>query len=109
VAWRHHVQPLQWIGFVTGSKFVKELGSIAELGRKCRGHLGPNFVTAAPDGRPDGCQQVLRPGAELHLHSPYGLAQDALQRSPPSRVDRSDGALLGIHQENGYAIRRLHR
>lgn len=108
VAGRHHVEPLQRVGLVTGAKLVKPFGSLRELRLELDGNLRADFVAAAADGRADGSEQVRGPGAELHVHLADGLGDDALERAAPSGVDGGDGALFGVHEENGDAVGGLH-
>jgi len=49
VAGRHHVEPLQRIGFFARADFVKIFLGIGELRSESRNEFGADFVTAAAD------------------------------------------------------------
>jgi len=108
MAWRHHIQPLNGIGLVTGAEFVEPFGGIGELGKKLGGDFGADFVAAAADGRPDGGKEVGGLGFELHLHLPDSLRNDALERAAPTGVNGGDGALFRIDEENRYTVCGLY-
>jgi hypothetical protein len=104
VARRHHVEPLQGVGLVAGAEFVEELGGAGELRGEGCGDVGADFVAATANRRADGRQQILRAGAELHLHLADGFGDDALEGAAPSSMNGGDHALFGIHHKNRGAI-----
>jgi len=54
VAGRHHVEPLQRIGFFAGAGLVKVMGGVGELGSELGDEVGADFVTARADAGADG-------------------------------------------------------
>lgn len=73
VAWGHHVEPLDGIGFVAGAEFIEPFGGVGELGVELDGDFGADFVTAAADGRADGGEEAGGFGFEVHLHLADGF------------------------------------
>jgi len=107
VAGRHHVQPLDRIGFIAGPEFVKPFGGIGELRKKLGGNFGADFIAATANGRADGGEQIGRLGLKLHLHLADGFDDDSRESTSPAGVNSGDGALLGIHDENRNAVSGL--
>ena len=107
VARRHHVEPLDGVGFVTGAEFVEPIRGFGELREELRGDLGANFVAAGADGWADGGEEVGGAGFVLHLHFADGFGDDALQSATPAGMNGGDGALFGVDEENGNAISGL--
>ena len=108
VAWGHHVEPLDGIGFVAGAEFVEPFGGFSELGNKLGGDFGADFVAAAAYGWADGGEEVGRVGSEVHLHFADGFDNDALERAAPAGVNGGDDALFRIDEENGNAVGGLN-
>ena len=54
VAGRHHVKPLERIGFFAGAGLVEIVGRGGELGCELNDEFGADFVAAGADGRADG-------------------------------------------------------
>ena len=104
MAGRHHVEPLDGIGFVAGAKFVEPFGGGCELREELGGDFGADFVAAAADGRANRGEEIRRLGAEVHLHLADGFDDDALKGAAPARVDGGDGAFFGIDEEDGDAV-----
>lgn len=77
VAGRHHVQPLDGVGFVAGAKFFEVGVSVGELRKKLRRYIGADFVAAAADAGADGGEDVAGIGGEVHLHGADSLGGDA--------------------------------
>ena len=46
VAGRHHVEPLERIGFFAGAGFVEVVGGVGELGGELRDEFGADFIAA---------------------------------------------------------------
>ncbi len=107
VAGGHHVEPLDWIGFVTGAEFVEPIGSFGELGKELRGDFSADFVAAAANGRADGSEDVGGLGLEVHLHLANGFDDDALEGAAPAGVNGSDRAFSGVDEKNRDAIGAL--
>ena len=104
---RHHVQPLQRIGFFAGAEFIKIFRGIGELRSEFGYEFGAHFVATAVDRRAESCDEVGWLGAELHAHLPDGFLRDSGKCSAPAGVNGSDGALLWIDQQNRNAVGRL--
>lgn len=79
---------------------------------KLRGEFSDDFVAhfvATPaDSRPERGDDVLRARAKFHLHPTKSFFSDALRRSAPARMNRGDGAMFRIGEQNRNAIGRLH-
>lgn len=108
VARRHHIEPLDGVGFVAGAKLLEVGGSVGELREKLRGDFGTDFVTATADARADGGEDVARICAEMHLHLADGFGGDASKSATPARMDGGDGALFRIDEEDRDAVGGLH-
>jgi hypothetical protein len=108
VAGGHPVEPLERVGLVAGSEFVKPVGSVWELGFELDGDFRADLVAAAADGRAEGGEQVRGLRAEIHLHPANGFYHDATECAPPSGMDGRDGALFGIDEKNGDAVGGLN-
>lgn len=104
VAWGHHVEPLDGIGFVAGAKFVEVGGRVGELGEELGGDFGADFVAARADAGADGGEEIARVGGEVHLHLADGFGGDTGQRAAPAGVDSGDGTFFGVDQEDGDAV-----
>jgi len=104
VAWGHHVEPLDRVGFVAGAEFVEPIGGVGELGVELSGDFGADFVTAAADRGADGGEQVRGFGFEVHLHLADGFDGDASERAPPAGVNGGYGAVFGVDEEYGNAV-----
>ncbi len=107
MGWRHHIQPLNGIGLVTGAEFVEPFGGIGELGKKLGGDFGADFVAAATDGGADSGKQIARLGFEMHLQLADGFDDDAPEGAAPAGMNGGDSALFGIDEENRNAISGL--
>ncbi len=101
VAGGHHVEPLDWIGLVTGAELGEPVGGFRELREELGGDFGADFVAAASDGRADGGEDVGGVGFELHLHLADGFDDDAGQSASPASVNGGDGALFRVDEQNG--------
>ena len=104
VARRHHVEPLDGVGFVAGAEFVEPLGGLGKLGEELAGDFRADFVAAAADGWADGGEEVGRLRFEAHLHLADSFDHDARQGAAPAGVNGGDRALFGVDEENGDAI-----
>jgi hypothetical protein len=107
VAWGHPIEPLDGIGFVAGTEFVEPAGGIGKLGVELGGDFGADLVTAAADRGADGGEQVGGFGFEVHLHLADSFDGDAGEGAAPSGVDGGYGAVFGVDEEHGDAVRGL--
>lgn len=89
--------------------FAKELIRLRKAPLKDFFHLLPHFVTTGADGGAQRGEQ--RPGVRTvqPAHFPYGLLDDARQRSSPACVNRCHNPPFRVDQQHGQAIGRLHR
>lgn len=108
MARRRHSEPLQGIGLVAGTHFVKPFPGVWELRAKLRGDFRAHFVAAAADAWTNGSEQVRGVCAELHPYLADGFGDDASQRAAPARMNHSDRAIFGIDEKNRDAIRGLN-
>ena len=108
VAWRGHVEPLNGIGFVTRAWLVEIIVRVSELGGEFGDKFDANFITTRADGRTKRGEKVSRLAAEFELHAANGLLSDASESAAPPSMNSGDYALLGINEENRYAIGSLH-
>ncbi len=76
-----------------------------ELARELRPDVAPDLVAAGPDGRADVGGNRLRVDAVTAVQVADGRRRRAERRSPPSRVDRRDGAVRD--EQDRHAVRRL--
>ena len=60
VARRHHVEPLQWIGFFARAEFVKIFLGVRKLRGEFRDEFGADFVAAPADRRTESRENVGR-------------------------------------------------
>ncbi len=104
MAGRHHVEPLDGIGFVAGAELIEPIGGICKLGLELSGDFRANFVAAASDGRASGGEQIGGPGFEVHPHLADGFDDDALKGATPASVNGGDGAVFRVDEENRDAI-----
>src|SRR6266403_284315 len=65
---RHHVEPLQGIGFFAGAELVKIFLGVRKLRSEFRDELGADFVATAANGRAESRENVGRIRAEAHAH-----------------------------------------
>jgi hypothetical protein len=100
VAWRHHVEPLDWIRLVAGAEFVEPVGGVGELGLELGGDFGADFIAAGADGRTDRGEEASGIGGEVHLHLADGFFGNAGEGAAPAGVDGGYGALFGIDEED---------
>ena len=108
VAWGHHIEPLQRVGFVAGAELVEEFAGIGKCGGELGGDFGADFVAAAADGGADGGDKIFRVAAELHLHLANGFGDDALEGAAPTGVNSGDYALFRIDDQDGSAVGGAH-
>jgi len=106
---RHPVQPLQRVRLVPGAQLIEEFGGVRKLRLEGRSHFRADLVATPADRRTDGSEQIFWLRSKLHLHPANRFGDDASQRSAPTRMHRRDCAIPGIRQENGHAVRGLHR
>ena len=80
MAGRHHVEPLQRIGFVAGAQLVEKFGGIRKLPAEGCGDFSAYFIAAATNGRPDGREQVRaqRVKGGHHRNTGRGMARRLL-------------------------------
>jgi hypothetical protein len=104
VAGRHHVEPLDGIGFVAGAEFVEPIGGFGELGKELGGDLGADFVAATTDGGANGGEEVGGLDFEVHLHLADGFDHDAGQGAAPAGMNGSNGAFFRVDEENRNTI-----
>ena len=108
MARRCHVEPLNGIGFVTRAWLVEIIVRVSELGGEFGDKFDANFITTRADGRTKRGEKVGRLAAEFELHAANGLLSDASESAAPPSMNSGDYALLGINEENRYAIGCLH-
>ena len=58
VARRHHVKPLERIGFFAGARLVEIIGGVGELGCELSDEFRADFVAAGADARADGGEET---------------------------------------------------
>ena len=104
MAGRHHVEPLDGVGLVSGTEFVEVGGSVRELGEELGGDFCADFVAARADAGADSGEKVARVGGEMHLHGADRLGGDAGKSASPAGVDGGDGAFLGVDEKDGDAV-----
>jgi hypothetical protein len=104
MAWRHHVKPLDGVGFVAGAEFVEPFGGIGKLRVELGGDFCADFVATAANGRADSGEEVGGLGGEVHLHLADGFDDDAGEGASPSCVNGRNGTLFGIYEEDGNAV-----
>lgn len=105
---RCHVEPLNGIGFVTRAWLVEIIVRVSELGGEFDDKFDANFITTRADGRTKRGEKVGRLAAEFKSHAANGLLSDASESAAPPSMNSGDYALLGINEENRYAIGSLH-
>src|SRR5574340_38252 len=66
-------------------------------------HFRPHFEATAPDARSNGDDKILRPAAELVVHSLNGLGCDVLENSPPACMDGCHRTISRVRNEDGKA------
>src|SRR6266513_3209679 len=108
VAGRHHVEPLDGVGFVASTEFVEPFRGFGKLGLKLHGDFRADFVAAAADGRADGGEEIGGLGFELHLHFADGFDDDAGESAAPTAVDGGDGVLFRVDEEDRDAVGGLY-
>jgi hypothetical protein len=99
---------LNGIGFVTRAWLVEIIVRVSELGGEFGDKFDANFITTRADGRTKRGEKVGRLAAEFELHATNGLLSDASESAAPPSMNSGDYALLGINEENRYAIGSLH-
>jgi hypothetical protein len=109
VAGRHHVEPLERVGFVASAQLVEPFRGVRELRLEGLRNLGANFVAAAADGGADGGNEVFRASAEFHAHPADGFLDDALEGAAPTGVNSGDSVAAGVSQKYRDAISGLDR
>ena len=87
---------------------IKPIGSIRKLRRERPRHVGAHFIAATADRRSERRNDVARTRREFHAHSSERLHHDARKSAPPTRMDRGDGAMPRVGEQNRHAVRRLH-
>jgi hypothetical protein len=108
VARGHHVEPLQGIGFVASAEFIEPLFGAGELRSELGDEFGANLVATAANRWAESRENILGAGAEVHAHLAESFFRNASERPAPAGMNRGDGALLWIDQQNRNAIGRLH-
>ena len=104
VAGRHHVEPLERIGFFAGAGLVEIVGGVRELGCELDDEFGADFVTAGADGWADGGEEIGGIRMETGVEFADGFFEDAGESAAPTGVDGGDGAFLGVNEEDGDAV-----
>jgi len=107
VARRHHVEPLERIGFFAGAGLVEEIGGVGELRGELNDEFGADFVAAGADGWADRGEEIRGVRIEFGDEFADGLFEDAGEGTAPACVGGGDGAFFWIDQEDGDAIGSL--
>jgi len=117
---RHHAEPLQRVGTLTGDELVialavaqavrevEPIAGLRELSRESLSDFRADFVTASPNGRTDCSDHMVRPGAKFHAHATDSFCHDARERAAPSGVNGGHSAQFLIREENWHAVGGLH-
>jgi hypothetical protein len=108
MAGRHLVEPLDGIGLIAGTKFVKIILRVGKFGGEGGSDFGADFVATAADGGAKSGENVLRLGSKLHLHAANGFLDDARECAAPTGVNGGDGALFCVHEKDGDAVGSLY-
>src|SRR4029077_8679330 len=98
----------KWIGFRPRGGVNEKTRGVRELGGEFGDKFDANFITTRADGRTKRGEKVGRLAAEFELHAANGLLSDASESAAPPSMNSGDYALLGINEENRYAIGCLH-
>ena len=105
--WRH-VEPLEGIRLLAGTRLIKIVRRIRKLRCKFQDEVRTDFIAASADGRPERGEEIARIAAALEAQAAHGFFGDAAQSAAPSGVHRGDGAFCGIDNQNRYTIRGLN-
>ena len=68
---------------------------------------GPHLKTTRSDGRPEGGDQVVRVAAKLRRQFVHGARGDAGDGALPAGMDRGDGAVARVGDQDGDAVGSL--
>ena len=106
---RAHGEPGQPVGIVVAifERIEWACEPFAGVGKLCGEflhHFVAYFVAAAADARAERGDHVLRARAKFHLHAAESFFRDALRRAAPAGMNRGDGAVLGVGEQDGNAI-----
>ena len=84
--------------------FSEQIVSVSELRLELLAHFGSNLVAAGVDSRADNRFNIFGQCAEPTVHFSHSFFHNAFDRPAPTRVEHSDGSLLGICQDDRKAI-----
>src|SRR5262249_14286444 len=107
VARRSHVEPLQWIRFFPGARFIEVVNCVRELGSEFSYELSGNFIAAGPSGRNNRSKNVTRSAAVFVPHATDSFFRDAREGSLPTGVDRGDSTFFRVDQKKRHAVGSL--
>ena len=68
-----------------------------------------DFVAALANARPDRGDYVLGTRIKFHSHAAERFFRNALRRSAPARMNRRDGVIFRIGEQDRDAVRSLYR
>jgi hypothetical protein len=104
----HHAEPLQRIGFIAGARLIEKAGGIGKLRIEFGDEICADFVAAGADGRAESGKEIGGFAAKFKAQAAHGLFGDTGEHALPTRMNGSDGALLGIDEKDWNAIGGLH-
>ena len=105
---RLHIQPLNGIWFIAGSRFIEIIVAIGKQRCEFGDQFDANFVTALANGRTNRSKNIGRFASIFLSHSTDSLFRDASERSAPTCVNCGNSAFPGIDQKNRDAIGGLY-
>ena len=109
VSRRPHREPGQPVRIVVAifqrvERACKPFAGVRKLCGEFFHNFVAHFVAAAADAWTERGDYVLRAGAKFHLHAAEGFFRDALRGAAPAGMNRGDGALLGVGEQDGNAV-----
>jgi len=97
----------QRIFFADGIGFfhlAEESCGVGELSLELRAHFSSCLITARPDARADGGDQIPRVAREMLAEFADSFFNDALDGAAPSGVENTDCTALSVSDDDGNAI-----
>lgn len=77
---------------------------LREKAGELSGDIGPNLVAACADARSDSGVDVVRRRIEIGVHFFEGAFHYCCGSAAPTRVNRGDGAIAAVEEQDGDAI-----